>query len=144
MKNDYTIYIKKDNVNNCGENGVNVDEWLKMLVGIAYVSFETLIYKRQMSNIEVLKVEINDIHWSDNHWKHDKMTEAAIKCKTWQEYMMLLHPHNPTLTDMLYLIQKLIRPEDILVIFKIDNEICFNGFLSSTMNKTNNIMICHE
>lgn len=32
MKNDYTIYIKKDNVNNCSENGVNVDEWLKMLV----------------------------------------------------------------------------------------------------------------
>lgn len=136
MRNDYIIYVKKDNVGVGNTNGVNIDHWLDMLGNVVFASVEMLKYKKHNQNHDVVKVEINNIHWNDNHWTQDKMSEAAIKSKSWKEYVENLNGENPSFTDLLYVIQTYVRKNDFFVVFTTDEEISFNGLLCVMMNKS--------
>lgn len=136
MRNDYIIYVKKDNVGAGNTNGVNIDHWLDMLNNVVFASVESLKYKKHNQNHDVVKVEINNIHWNDDHWTQDKMSEAAIKSKSWKEYVENLNGENPSFTDLLYVIQTYVRKNDFFVVFTTDEEISFNGLLCVMMNKS--------
>lgn len=136
MRNDYTIYVKKENVGAGNTNGVNIDHWLDMLGNVVLASVELFKYKKHNQNHDVVKVEINNIHWNDNHWAQDKMSEAAIKSKSWKEYVENLNGENPSFTDLIYVIQTYVDKNDFFVVFTTDEEISFDGLLCLVMNKT--------